>query len=242
MKLILDFGNTLQKIAVFDKNQMIAFKAFSKISLKEIKKFIINYPIHSAIISSVINYPNEIKEFLLIKFNLIEFSENTPIPINNLYKTPETLGKDRLSAVIAANSISINRSSLVINAGTCITYDFVDNNSTYYGGAISPGLFMRFKALHTFTEKLPLITKIKSQNPLIGSTTEESIFSGVLNGTLSEIEGIISKYKEKYADLLIILSGGDMKYFDKKIKNSIFAYPNIVMFGLNIILDFNAKK
>ena len=190
MKLILDFGNTLQKIAVFDKNQMIAFKAFSKISLKEIKKFIINYPIHSAIISSVIYYPNEIKEFLLIKFNLIEFSENTPIPINNLYKTPETLGKDRLSAVIAANSISINRSSLVINAGTCITYDFVDNNSTYYGGAISPGLFMRFKALHTFTEKLPLITKIKSQNPLIGSTTEESIFSGVLNGTLSEIEGI----------------------------------------------------
>jgi type III pantothenate kinase len=242
MKLILDFGNTLQKIAVFDENQIIAFKSFKKISLKGIKDFISNYPIKSAIISSVINYPLEINKFLEKKFIFIEFSENTLIPINNLYKTPDTLGKDRLSAVVAANSISLNKSVLIINAGTCITYDFVDNNSNYYGGAISPGLFMRFKALHTFTEKLPLITKIKSQNPLIGTTTEESIFSGVLNGTLSEIEGIISKYKEKNTDLLIILSGGDMKYFDKKIKNSIFAYPNIVMFGLNIILDFNAKK
>lgn len=242
MKLILDFGNTLQKTAVFDDNQMIAFKAFKRISLKKIQAFISDYKINSAIISSVINYPTEIKEFLDTNFHFIELSEKTAIPVNNLYASQGTLGKDRLAAVIAGKSIFPENNLLVINAGTCITYDFIDSNSNYYGGGISPGLLIRFKALHTFTDKLPLVTKIRVRNPLIGTTTEESILSGVMNGVLAEIDGIITQYNKKNANIKVLISGGDMKYFDKKIKNSIFAFPNIVLFGLNIILDFNAEN
>lgn len=242
MKLILDFGNTLQKVAIFDNNQLIAMKAFKKISLKNIQDFTSSFTINSAILSSVINYNKNIYNYLKSNFHFIELTSSTPIPINNKYCTPETLGKDRLAAIIAANKNYPNNNTLVINAGTCITYDFIDKNADYWGGAISPGIKMRFKALHTFTDKLPLIQLNKKSTPLIGNNSENSILSGVINGSVAEIENIIFNYTQNYKDLEVILSGGDMKYFDKKIKNSIFAFPNIVLYGLNIILDFNAEK
>lgn len=242
MKLILDFGNTLQKVAIFDNNQLIAMKAFKKISLKNIQDFTSSFTINSAILSSVINYNKNIYNYLKSNFHFIELTSSTPIPINNKYCTPETLGKDRLAAIIAANKNYPNNNILVINAGTCITYDFIDKNADYWGGAISPGIKMRFKALHTFTDKLPLIQLNKKSTPLIGNNSENSILSGVINGSVAEIENIIFNYTQNYKDLEVILSGGDMKYFDKKIKNSIFAFPNIVLYGLNIILDFNAEK
>lgn len=242
MKLILDFGNTLQKVAIFDNNQLIAMKAFKKISLKNIQDFTSSFTINSAILSSVINYNKNIYNYLKSNFHFIELTSSTPIPINNKYCTPETLGKDRLAAIIAANKNYPNNNILVINAGTCITYDFIDKNADYWGGAISPGIKMRFKALHTFTDKLPLIQLNKKSTPLIGNNSENSILSGVINGSIAEIENIIFNYTQNYKDLEVILSGGDMKYFDKKIKNSIFAFPNIVLYGLNIILDFNAEK
>lgn len=242
MKLILDFGNTLQKVAIFDNNQLIAMKAFKKISLKNIQDFTSSFTINSAILSSVINYNKNIYNYLKSNFHFIELTSSTPIPINNKYCTPETLGKDRLAAIIAANKNYPNNNILVINAGTCITYDFIDKNADYWGGAISPGIKMRFKALHTFTDKLPLVQLNKKSTPLIGNNSENSILSGVINGSVAEIENIIFNYTQNYKDLEVILSGGDMKYFDKKIKNSIFAFPNIVLYGLNIILDFNAEK
>lgn len=242
MKLILDFGNTLQKAAIFDKNQLIAIKAFKKISLKNISDFTSLYNIDSAIISSVINYNSDIYNYLNTNYYFKELTSDTPIPVKNTYLTPDTLGKDRLAAVVAANDLYPKSDILVINAGTCITYDFIDKNKKYHGGAISPGITMKFKALHTFTDKLPLIENTKKLTPLIGNDTEKSILSGVINGTIAEIKNIISDYNQKYSHLNVVISGGDMKYFDKIIKNSIFAYPNIVLYGLNLILDFNAKK
>ncbi len=241
MKLVLDFGNTLQKIAIFEGNQMLEMHAYKKITLKKIQEIISHYPIKSAILSSVIDHPSEIKTFLNKNFNFIEFTENTLIPIINKYETPQTLGKDRLAAAVAGNNLFPNQNVLIIIAGTCITYEFVNKKAEYLGGAISPGISIRFKALHTFTGKLPLVEK-KLKASIIGNTTENSILSGVINGVFSEAKGITHEYTDKYKDLKIILSGGDMKYFDKILKNSIFAISNIVLIGLNIILDFNAKK
>lgn len=133
MKLILDFGNTLQKVAIFDNNQLIAMKAFKKISLKNIQDFTSSFTINSAILSSVINYNKNIYNYLKSNFHFIELTSSTPIPINNKYCTPETLGKDRLAAIIAANKNYPNNNILVINAGTCITYDFIDKNADYWG-------------------------------------------------------------------------------------------------------------
>jgi type III pantothenate kinase len=241
MKLILDFGNTLQKIAIFEGDMLIVMHAYKKITLKKLQEFIAAYPVKSAILSAVIDYPHEIKSFLNKNFYFIEFNATTKIPIKNNYASRATLGNDRLAAAVAANYIFPNQNVLVVNAGTCITYEFVNNNNEYLGGAISPGIGIRFKALHNFTVKLPLIEK-KIKTPLIGNTTDTSILSGVMNGVYSEVDGVISKYSADYNDLKIILSGGDIKYFANSLKNSIFAVSNIVSKGLNIILDFNAEK
>jgi len=151
------------------------------------------------------------------------------------------LGKDRVAAAAAATTIFPGENVLVIDAGTSITYDLITKNGTYLGGGISPGIMMRFKALNTFTGKLPLITEIDDA-PLIGNDTPSSIKSGVLNGVLAEVNGIIDSYSNRFDTLKIIISGGDYKYFDKKLKNSIFATPNIVMQGLLEILKINEDQ
>lgn len=239
MKLIIDFGNTLKKIAIFNKDEIVELQVYEQFSTKQLSEIINSYKnIESAIISSVINYPLSLKKFLNNNFNFIELTENTPVPVINKYKTPETLGKDRLAAVVAANHMYPDENLLVIDAGTCITYDFINSKKEYFGGGISPGISMRFQSLHNFTDKLPLL-KMKYYDTLIGCTTEDSIYSGVIIGVIAEIEGIIEKYKKKYSSLKIIFSGGDIKYFDKRLKNNIFALPNIVLLGLNVILDFN---
>lgn len=239
MKLIIDIGNTLAKIAVFDENQQVTLDTFRSITKEHIKNILSEYFIDKAIISSVKNYPHSIKEILQEKMFFIELNEKTSIPVKIKYTTSATLGKDRLAAVVAAKNIYPDNDVLVVNAGTCITYDFINKNSEYYGGAISPGIQMRFKALNTFTENLPLI-KGKKDTELIGNSTNNSIMSGVINGVMFEVNGFIESYRENYKDLKVILSGGDINYFDKKFKNSIFAFSNIVIHGLNIILDFNA--
>ena len=241
MKLILDFGNTLQKVSVFNKNQIEFFNSYKKISVENLQKINKIYKINSVILSSVIIKQEEVEKYLKNNFNFINFNEKTPIPIKIIYDTPETLGKDRIAASIAGNYMFPQNNILIINSGTCITYDFVDEKKMYHGGAISPGIDIRFKSLHNFTAKLPLVSK-KCNIALIGNTTEKAIASGVINGIIAEMNGIIEQYAKKYKNLKVILSGGDLKYFEKKIKNSIFAIPNIVLQGLNIILDYNVKK
>ncbi len=247
MKLVLDFGNTLQKIALFKSGELENIKTFEKAKFSEVEAYLSKYRNDEnsskaipAILSTVINYPESFRNFMSENFYFIELSEYTPVPINNKYKTVSTLGKDRLAAIVGANNLFPESNVLAIDCGTCITFDLITQNGEYLGGAISPGISMRFKALHTFTDKLPLMS-YTNFSELIGATTEESILSGVLNGVVSELEGIIQKYQDNFPDLKIILSGGDINYFDKRLKNNIFAVPNLVLLGLNVILNHNVE-
>jgi type III pantothenate kinase len=240
MNLILDFGNTYQKVALFEMGNLLQVVQYQNISLPVIRNFAEKNPgIESCILSSVIRHPASINTFLQKHFHFIELSASTPVPVINRYRTPEELGKDRLAAVVGGGSFLPGKDLLVVMAGTCITYNLITSAGEFLGGAISPGMNMRFQALHTFSSKLPLVTFKDGDNP-VGENTEQSIRSGVINGIVSEIEGFFSLYQKKYPGLKIILSGGDLKYFDNRLKINIFAIPDIVLLGLHKILIFNA--
>lgn len=240
-RLIIDFGNTLVKIAIFKNDEIKALVTESAFDQSIVNHLVAEYPAHHAIISSVITIPEEALEYLHHNFALTELSHNTPVPITNLYKTPETLGRDRLAVAVAAHQMFPDAPTLVIDAGTCITFDFTDQAGNYHGGGISPGINMRFKALHTFTQRLPLV-KHQNFDGLSGTNTEDSILSGVLNGTIAEFDGIIDAYETRYDGLKVMITGGDSKFFAKKLKSNIFAVPNLVLKGLNEILNFNVKQ
>jgi type III pantothenate kinase len=213
-----------------------------EVSLELIQKFVRDHPgITSCILSSVIHHPEAIEGFLVAVFPTWIMDSHTPLPIGNCYRTPETLGYDRLAAAVAGASQFPGEPVLVISAGTAITYDFINPAGEYIGGAISPGMQLRFKALHTFTGKLPLV-EYKELVPELGNDTENSILSGVINGIVGEMEGFAHNYSSTYPGLKIILSGGDLNYFDKRLKISIFAFTNIVLAGLHQILQFNVSK
>ncbi|MCX6287930.1 MAG: type III pantothenate kinase [Bacteroidetes bacterium] len=238
--MVIDLGNTNKKFAVFSNGKLKAIRIMPDITLPNVRSLVKEYPqITHCILSSVISYPVAVKKFLQKKFVFTELDEFTPLPIKNLYKTPATLGKDRLAGAVAGHLRFRNEPVLVITAGSCITYDFINSRGEYLGGSISPGIQMRFLALNTFTGKLPLISG-KNRANLTGTTTQESILSGVINGTLAEVEGIISQYIQKNRKLKVILSGGDLNYFDKRLKIKTFAVPNIVIEGLHQILELNA--
>jgi len=238
-RLIIDFGNTFQKVAVFNERDIIILERFENINLGQIKKFVSNYPeIKSCILSSVINTPKDIINWLKAEYFFIELTHNSAIPITNNYSSPETLGKDRLAAAIGAFSLAPNQNVLSIDAGTAIKFDFVTKNGEYLGGSISPGLYLRFKALHTFTAKLPLVD-YNNVHELIGDDTQTSILSGVMNGAIAEINTFIDDYKSRYSNLKIFITGGESIYFERYIKNHIFADSNLVLIGLNEILKFN---
>jgi type III pantothenate kinase len=242
MDLIIDLGNTNKKLALFKKGNLSEFYQFPEITTKSLREFVgRNAEIERCVLSSVIHHPASLIQFLAKRFNFIELDENTPVPLKNLYRHPETLGKDRLAAAVAGASIFPGKNVLVINMGTCITYEFINEHNEYLGGAISPGMQMRFQTLNTFTGKLPLVTHNETAE-LTGSDTESSVRSGVLNGIICEVEGNVAGYREKYRGLKVILSGGDLIYFDKRLKISIFAVPNIVLLGLYQILAFNVKN
>lgn len=245
MKLVIDIGNTVTKIAVFEGDDIVDFAVVSKNLYNEVEQRIIKYPkISSSILSSVASYEKILENLLSANGSYLELSHNTPVPFSNHYSTPETLGKDRIAIASAAASLYQNTNVLVIDIGTCTTYDFINYKGEYHGGAISPGLSLRFRALNEFTHGLPLVDlpDHKRKINLIGKSTEESILSGVVNGMKMEMERIINQYEEEYSPLVTILSGGDHKYFDSLTKNNIFATPNIVVHGLKRILDFNEEN
>lgn len=238
--LVIDWGNTRIKFGIIQDKKLIHTKTLQNTEIdlftSEIEKLEL---INACILSSVANIEIEIIDFIKSKcISFFEFTHNTKIPIDNKYKTPETLGKDRLSAVIGAWSLFPNENILVIDAGTCIKFDLVTKNSEYFGGSISPGLQMRFKALNFYTDKLPLVAP-ENIEYYIGTTTKESILSGVINGIIAELNGIISNYQKDYENLRIILTGGDAFFFEKKLKNIIFANSNLLIIGLNEILQHN---
>ncbi len=246
MNLVLDVGNSYTKVSLFRGEDIIhlsLFKSNEYVNLiNEIKRIVKEYPnTKKVIVSSVSSEHIELDRFLSENFEFsLKLNHFTKIPIKNLYKTPETLGKDRLAAVIAANNIFPKTDVLIFDAGTALTVDFINKNNEYLGGSISPGIMMRYKALHHFTKKLPELTINSNFDEIFGSTTNEAIISGVQNGIINEVEGFIKKYSKKYPEVKIIFTGGDTFFFEKRLNNKIFADPNIVLKGLNIILEYNA--
>jgi type III pantothenate kinase len=238
VKLVIDLGNTFQKLAVFCSGDMVFMNAPEKITTKLLFAVFDRYAIRSAIISSVIHHEKEMESFIKSRCFCLVLDNNTLIPLINKYDSPETLGRDRLSAAVAGSHIYPDQDVLVIDAGTCIKYDFVNAQGEYLGGAISPGLKMRFNALHSFTDKLPLV-ELTGNDILIGKNTTESLLSGVINGTSAEVDGIIDRYRKIYPEIQVVLSGGDAEYLVSKLKNKIFAVSNIVLNGLKLILDYN---
>jgi type III pantothenate kinase len=239
MNLIIDVGNSRIKLAVFEFNTLKDLVIFTPENFRrEVEKIIHQYKIINVIISSVTH--DEIEEFLFLEenFNLYLLNHQTKVPFINNYKTPQTLGVDRVALVAAASVQFQGKNVLVIDAGTCITYDFLSEKNEYYGGAISPGLEMRLKAMHTFTKKLPLLPLI-DQTIVIGNNTNNSIYFGAINGVVAEIEGFINYFKPENKKLTIVLTGGDTIFLAKRLKNSIFANPNFLLEGLNSILEYN---
>jgi type III pantothenate kinase len=242
MNLIIDVGNTRVKTAVFKDDRLINSYSFDhseiEIKIEEIKK---ENQISSVIISKVTSIRGFNAKKMFAESFLIELSNETPVPFKNIYETPKTLGIDRIALAAGAIKKYPNHNVLVIDAGTCITFDFINKERTYVGGAISPGISMRYKALHYYTDKLPELEPAEPK-ALIGSTTRESINSGIINGVIKEIEGIISEYRMKYSDLTVVLTGGDTNFLAKQLKSSIFANRNFLLEGLNSILIFNNSK
>ncbi len=238
MNLVIDAGNTLVKAAVFEKNEMVELTSSENISVREIHDLVLAYPVKSVIISDVSDKTGEISAALTSSYPIIHMSAETPCSVTNAYTSKETLGTDRIAAANGGVAMFPGKNLLVIQAGTCITYELVNKKGEYMGGAISPGLDMRFRALNTFTSRLPLVKK-QEIGFLTGNTTMDSILSGVINGCVAEIDGIIDQYKEIFPDITTVMGGGDTFFFDKRLKNRIFANENLVLYGLNVILEHN---
>jgi type III pantothenate kinase len=242
MNLAIDVGNTRVKIAVFEKDKLVELFVFNKTKiLSEIKDILKKHEISTGIMSNVASISDsKLKKIKnLVQIHII--SSLTEVPFKNLYKTPETLGVDRIALVAGAVSQFSGHNVLVIDAGTCITFDFVNSEGKYIGGAISPGLKMRFNSLNHFTANLPLLEK-DDLIDFIGKNTKESMNSGVINGVIQEIDGVINQYKKKFLDLTVVLTGGDTNFLAKQLKSSIFANQNLLLHGLNKILIHNIDK
>jgi len=240
MNLIVDVGNTYTKLAVFKSNKLKdKERVETKNIITEVKKLQKKHDdLKLCIVSSVGKLHEKAIKFLSKELQLTILDHKTKIPFSNLYATPETLGIDRIALVCASVEQFPDKNVLIIDAGTCITFDFINTKNEYLGGAISPGIRMRYKALHNQTANLPLL-KTEVPKNVTGNSTSSSMHSGVVNGVLREIEGNIEAYVKKYGDLTIILTGGDAKMLSKQLKSSIFANSNFLLEGLNFILHFN---
>jgi type III pantothenate kinase len=242
MLLAVDVGNTRIKTAVFENDTLLEVFVFEKEKLSKKIEFILkNFSkITKMVVASV---GNTVKSDFLAFENSVKITfitKESSFPFANLYASPKTLGTDRM--VLAAGAVLKfpKQSRLVIDAGTCITYDYVDENDKYLGGSISPGIRLRYESLHQFTAKLPLLTKSMPEN-VIGNSTNESIHSGVINGVVNEIDGFIDYYKTLNDNFIIILTGGDAEFLAMRLKNTIFANPNFLLESLNQTYQFNQK-
>lgn len=240
MNLCIDIGNTKTKLAVFDKEGNLQFFLGEEvINNKSIAAILEKFDIQQAIISSVRGDNEELKKYLEQRLKtVIELSYQTKVSIKKDYCTPETLGNDRLAVAVGAAYLYPNENVLIVDAGTCITYDFVTKEGVYKGGSILPGIVMRFRALHHFTAKLPLVEPLILED-FVGKSTATSIQTGIMQGVLHELRGFGEQYQQKYGIIRLVITGGDTSYFESQLKNVIFAQPNLVLIGLNQILVYN---
>ena len=242
MNLIIEQGNTSTKVAIYAEGNLKAsflYKTFDKSKLKPLFDV---YSLDKGIYSTVADVDEDLIAYLKECLScFIYFDNDVRLPITIKYKTPHTLGKDRIAAVVGAYYLQPNRNILIIDAGTCITYELLEASGSYFGGNISPGMTTRFKALNDYTKKLPLVNE-REEVPCWGTCTEDAIRAGVVNGIVFEMDGYIDQAKELYSDVLVFLTGGHSFYFESRLKNSIFADINLVLTGLNRILEYNVEN
>lgn len=240
MNLIIDIGNTCVKLVCFNEGKVVEEQRTDKDDVAALQSFCSHYPFSRGICSSVSDISEEYSAALSsLPFSMMEFKSGvTRVPIINKYSTPLTLGSDRLAAVVGANWLQPGRDVLVIDIGTCVTFDFINSSGEYLGGNISPGPTMRLKALNHFTARLPLVER-RGGTPDFGTDTTTAIRSGVMNGIKYEIEGYIHSFLAKYPQLFVYLTGGVHLNLQFSENLSIFADDFIVPKGLNRILEYN---
>ncbi len=245
--LIVDIGNTRVKLAVLKGEEIIyeeSFACFDGCAMERVKGFVGHYDVRQAVVSSTRVGAEEVVDQLkgCIERVLL-FNSTTSIPIKNSYESRETLGSDRLAAAVGGWSLYGNEADalLVVDFGSAITVDLVTRDGGFEGGVISPGVAMRFRALHEFTARLPLCTPTERVLD-VARTTNDAIEQGVMEGVAYEIEGHIEKNRRKYDKIVVIFAGGDAKKFANRIKNTIFAQCELVIVGLNRILEYNNAK
>jgi len=242
LNLIIEQGNSATKVAVFNQGQMVFsadYKVFEQSSLFQLFG---QYPFKNGIFSTVIDVEKELITCLENRLAyFFFFDRHVRLPIEVCYQTPDTLGGDRIAVAVGANFLQPQKDILVIDAGTAITYEVIEAPGIYLGGNISPGMRTRFNALNRFTKRLPLVEE-RAEVPLIGTSTETAILAGVVNGIVYEMDGFIDELRNKYQGLYVFLTGGHTFYFEKRLKNIIFANKLLGIIGLNRILEYNVEK
>ncbi len=238
MRLAIDIGNTRIKAGLFSGERLVRYVRFENWQDEKWKNLVSREAISNAIVSSVetqeisdnMNLPGNIK--------ILNLSHTTPLPVKNNYKTPETLGKDRLAGAIGGWLSSGQHSTLVIDAGTCIKYDFLDETDGYLGGSISPGLQMRLDAMHHFTARLPAL-QLKETTDFIGNDTHSAMMTGTVSGIIGEVKYFIELYKTRFGKINVLLTGGNADFISLHLENKYRVEPNLVLIGLNTILNYN---
>lgn len=240
--LAVDIGNTYTKVGFFKENHLT--KVHHQLTSEALVNLLENTSFRTVIISSVASLPDKLTKIFARAQQVVYIDITTKLPFTNLYATPHTLGTDRIAAVAGGSFLYPEKNVLAIDAGTCITYDFIDQQKQYHGGSIAPGLQMRLKAMHTFTARLPLVN-IKEisldKTPFIGKSTQEAMLSGAIYGTASEITEMIRMYADKFADLQVVICGGDAPYLTKAIRQQHVVVPELILIGLNRILFYNVS-
>jgi type III pantothenate kinase len=243
MILTIDVGNTRIKGAVFERDKALEYCVFLKDDIQKNIENILKK--HQKITHLIVASVGNVEKQLFLDFEKVLqvwfVSHEDSFPFINGYATPKTLGIDRMVLAAGATLQFQGQNRLIIDAGTCVTYDFVDQNDVYLGGAISPGLRLRYDALHHYTEKLPLLN-VTNPNHFIGKSTAESIHSGIVNGLVHEINGFVDEYSAQYPNFIIILTGGDTEFLAKRLKNTIFANSNFLLESLNQIFQYKIKN
>lgn len=242
LNICIDWGNTLVKAGIFENGQLTAsFSYPAHDAHMRIVELVEEHQPAYAIISSVSSKSAELEGMLGGKVKkMLKMDDRTSTPVMNAYSS-DSVGADRLAMAVGAHYAYPGKNNLVVCMGTCITYNFVQNNRTFRGGAISPGLHMRLKAMHEFTDKLPEVS-LDGETLLLGYDTETCMRSGAVFGIMSEVDGMVKEFAAKYSDFNAVLTGGDMRYFEGKLKCEIFADPDIILKGLNIILKHNVPQ
>ncbi len=236
--LCFDFGNTRMKCAVFSDGAFLTEYILEGDGLETVRQLLQQYQPDRSILSSVIDHDPAIETLLRSSTHFHKLDHHSKVPVTTPVGKPDTIGADRLALVVAAVTLFPGKNNLVVGLGSAITYNYVNKYCEFIGGAISPGMEMRFKSLNAYTAKLPLI-KADWNFPLAGYDTRTNILSGVILGMAKEVDGMIGAYEEKYDNFNVLLSGGDAGYFTRHLKKKIFADPHLIYKGLYAISEYN---